>query len=211
MFVTLLSAPALLMASIFTAVGFLVPGNSEPALPSTAPAVYAVVDSAAAPAPVPTPRIYPTNREVGIIRPESTPTPETYSGQKLSPAVPRRIARWENEILAAAARHELDPNLIAALMQTESAGDPEAVSHANAVGLLQVIDGPTDPAANVLVGTKMLAHNLRLFDEDLELALAAYNAGARNVLRYKGVPPFAETEAHIARTLASYERYRRNS
>jgi soluble lytic murein transglycosylase-like protein len=63
----------------------------------------------------------------------------------------------------------------------------------------------------VLVGTKMFAYNLRLFDEDLELVLAAYNAGARNVLRYKGVPLFAETEAHVERTLASYERFRRAS
>jgi lysozyme len=184
MFVTFLSVPALLTASIFTAVGFLVPGNGEPALPSTAPAVHAVADYAAVPAPVPTPRLYPTNREVGIIRPESTPTPESYTGQQLGPAVPRRIARWENEILAAAAQHKVDPNLIAALMQTESEGDPEALSGANAVGLLQVIDGPTDPAANVLMGTKMLAHNLRLFDEDLELALAAFNAGSRIVLRF---------------------------
>jgi len=165
----------------------------------------------AAPSPTATPRLYPTNREVGILRPATTPTPAPYRGQKLGSAVPGRVARWEPEILAAARRYELDPNLIAALMQTAIQCEAEAVSRANAVGLLPVVDGPSDPQANVLLGTKMLVHNLRLFDEDLELALAAYNAGARNVLQYKGVPPFAETQAHIGRTLDSYEQFRRSS
>jgi soluble lytic murein transglycosylase-like protein len=155
--------------------------------------------------------MYPTNAEVGIIRPLSTPTPDQYAGQKLGPAVPARIAQWEDEILAAAEAHQVDPNLIAALMNTESGGNPRAVSGASAIGLLQVIDGPRDPEANVLQGTKMLAHNLRLFDEDLELALAAYNAGPRNVLKYKGIPPFPETRAHIQRTLASYEKFKRGA
>lgn len=156
-------------------------------------------------------RQYPTNAEVGIIRPVSTPTPEHYVGQQLGPAVPYRIAQWEEEILEAAERYELDPNLIAALMETESGGRSRAVSGASAIGLLQVIDGPRDPRANVLLGTKMLAHNLRLFDEDLELALAAYNAGPRNVLRYKGIPPFPETYKHIQRTLASYEKFKQGA
>jgi hypothetical protein len=165
--------------------------------------------SPVAPTPTGTPRLYPTNREVGILRPAETPTPAPYTGQKLSPNVPGRIARWQDEILTAAERYKLDPNLIAALMNTESKGDPEAVSQANAVGLLQVIDGPRDPQDNVLVGTKMLAESLRLFDEDLELALAAYNAGSRSVLAHKGIPPFPETQAHIQRTLASYDQFRR--
>ncbi|HEV8637299.1 MAG TPA: transglycosylase SLT domain-containing protein [Chloroflexota bacterium] len=165
--------------------------------------------SPVAPTPTTAPRIYPTNREVGILRPAWTPTPVPYTGQKLGPGVPGRIVRWEAEILTAAERYKLDPNLIAALMNTESTGDPEAVSGANAVGLLQVIDGPRDPQENVLVGTKMLADSLQLFDEDLELALAAYNAGFRTVLTHKGIPPFPETQAHIQRTLASYERFRR--
>jgi soluble lytic murein transglycosylase-like protein len=165
----------------------------------------------AAPSPTATPRLFPTNAEVGILRPASTPTPAPYVGQKLSPAVPAKIARWEPEILTAAEKYRIDPNLIAALMNTESQGDPDAVSKADAVGLLQVIDGPSDPQANVLLGTKMLAHNLQLFDEDLELALAAYNAGPRTVLQHKGIPPFAETEAHIRRTLNAYERFRRAS
>jgi soluble lytic murein transglycosylase-like protein len=159
----------------------------------------------------PAKRMYPTNAEVGIIRPTSTPTPDLYTGQKLGPAVPARIAQWEDEILAAAEAHEVDPNLIAALMNTESEGNPRALSGARAVGLLQIVDGPRDPEANVLQGTRMLAHNLRLFDEDLELALAAYNAGPRNVLKYKGIPPFPETRLHIRRTLAAYERYKQGA
>jgi soluble lytic murein transglycosylase-like protein len=160
-------------------------------------------------AAAPAKRMFPTNAEVGIIRPLSTPTPDLYTGQTLGPAVPARIAQWEDEILAAAEAHEVDPNLIAALMYTESGGNPRALSGASAVGLLQVIDGPRDPEANVLLGTKMLAHNLRLFDEDLELALAAYNAGPGNVLRYKGIPPYPETRLHIQRTLAAYARFKR--
>jgi soluble lytic murein transglycosylase-like protein len=182
--------------------------------PTPSPTATAIVATPTAqpsptrPAPTATARSYPSNREVGILRPAATATPVPYAGQPLSPAVPGAIARWEPEIRAAAEAHRLDPNLIAALMVTESGGDAGAISPANAVGLLQIVDGPAEPRANVLLGTRMLVENLRLFDDDLELALAAYNAGPGNVLGHKGIPPFEETRAHVKRTMDSYQRFR---
>jgi soluble lytic murein transglycosylase-like protein len=122
---------------------------------------------------------------------------------RLSPQVPAAIRRWEPLILKAAKKHEVDPNLLAALMQTESNGNPNAVSWAGAIGLMQVMDGPADPEANIDAGAKMLKSNLKRFGS-IDLALAAYNAGVGSVLESGGVPPFEETRNHIARTLASY-------
>lgn len=165
-------------------------------LPPAAPASGAQAPSSGAekPALVPPDRVEPTTR--ANARPSE-------SEARLSTRVPSAIRRWEPLILKAARKYEVDPNLIAALMQTESGGDPNAVSPAGATGLLQVMDGPSDPEANIDLGTKMFASHLKRFGS-VDLALAAYNAGVGNVLEAGGVPPFEETRTHIARTLASY-------
>lgn len=126
---------------------------------------------------------------------------------RLSPNVPAAIRRWEPLILRAARRQQVDPNLVAALMLTESGGDPNAVSPMHAIGLMQVLDGPTDPEANIEQGVAMLAGHLRRFGA-VNLALAAYNAGPNAVASYGGIPPYQETQTHVARTLASYVAFR---
>jgi hypothetical protein len=136
--------------------------------------------------------------------PKARPMP--YVETPLGRDVPSRIRRYEALIQRAARRYNVDPNFVAAVMMTESGGYPNVVSPKNAVGLMQVLGGPLDPEANIGAGTQLLARWLTYFG-DAELALAAYNAGPGNVLRYRGVPPFPETRNHIARTMTRYAAY----
>jgi len=119
-------------------------------------------------------------------------------------------------IASASARYELDPNLIRAVIRTESDYNPNAVSRAGAMGLMQLMPataeslGVTDPfniSQNVHAGTRYLRQLLDRFEGDLELALAAYNAGAGNVIRHGGVPPFRETQNYIPRVMERKENY----
>ncbi|HEV8639274.1 MAG TPA: lytic transglycosylase domain-containing protein [Chloroflexota bacterium] len=124
------------------------------------------------------------------------PAPPSAGEPRLGQGVPAAIRRWEPLILRYAKRHGLDPHLLAALMQTESGGDPNARSSAGAVGLLQLLDGPTDPEENIAAGAALFARHLRTFG-DLDLALAAYNAGPAAVRIHGGVPPYDETRWHV--------------
>ena len=111
-------------------------------------------------------------------------------------------------------RWGVDPLLLAAMVETESGFDAEAVSMQGALGLMQVLpetadlyrplDDPMDPSINVEVGARYMASQLRLFDGDLPLALAAYNAGPGNVIRFAGIPPFRETRSYVRRVLGHY-------
>jgi len=103
-----------------------------------------------------------------------------------------------------AARYGIDPNLVAAIMMTESSGNPNVTSPHGAVGLMQVIGGSYDPETNVAQGVKILADDLRHFNGDVELALAAYNAGANTVTQYNGIPPYLETENYVFEVLNRY-------
>lgn len=168
---------------------FLTPSASATATPGTT--------STATPTTVPTPARTPAAQ---------TRNPAPYVDAKLSVGVPRKIRLWEEEIQRYARRYDVDPHLVAAVMMTESSGDPEAVSPANAIGLMQVLDGPSEPEANIAAGTRMLSNFLYHYGK-IDMALAAYNAGPGNVARYGGIPPFPETYTHISRTLASYSSY----
>ncbi len=118
-------------------------------------------------------------------------------------------------------RWGVDPLLLAAMVETESGFNAEAVSLQGALGLMQVlpatadlfrpVDDPMEPAVNVEVGARYFASQLKLFDGDLPLALAAYNAGPGNVIRFAGIPPFRETRRYVRRVLASYVGHLRNS
>lgn len=127
----------------------------------------------------------------------------------LGSAVPESIRHWEPLILESAAQYNLDPNLIAALMMTESNGVAEAVSSKGAMGLMQVMGGAADPAKNVDEGAGILAGHIARYDGQLDLALAAYNAGAGAVAQYGGLPPYRETRDHIFRVLLRYDLYSR--
>ena len=125
----------------------------------------------------------------------------------------------EDQVIAAAVRWGLDPALVLAVVETESREDANAVSPKGAVGLMQVLpetvaelngtpDAPdaADPAVNLDAGCRYLASLLESFGGDVELALAAYNAGPGAVRTWGTVPPYRETKDYIARVGAAYQR-----
>ncbi len=128
--------------------------------------------------------------------------------------VEQRVARWRNIIEDAAAQYGMDPELITAVVAQESAGEPYAVSRAGARGLMQLMPATArdlnvrnifNPRENILAGTRYLRRMLDRFGE-VKLALASYNAGPNAVEKYKGIPPYAETQDYVEKVLARRER-----
>lgn len=115
-----------------------------------------------------------------------------------------------------ARRHDIPPELVAAMVHTESDFRPALVSHKSAQGLMQIVPStarllgirdPFDPEQNIAAGTKYYRYLLDRFDNET-VALAAYNAGEGNVVRFGGVPPFPETRSYIAKVNRRTHRYR---
>lgn len=118
-----------------------------------------------------------------------------------------------------AAESEIDPALIEAIISNESGFDPNATSSAGARGLMQLMPQTAaslgvmdsyDPAQNVRGGTRYLRSLLDRFG-DVELAVAAYNAGPAAVERYGGVPPYAQTQSYVRNVLARYQELKSRS
>ena len=119
-------------------------------------------------------------------------------------------------IQAQADRQGLDPNLLKAVIRTESNFNPNAVSSAGAQGLMQLMPGTArglgvensfDPVQNLMGGAKYLKGLLKKYDNSVPKALAAYNAGPGAVDRYGGIPPYAETTQYVKKVLSSYQAY----
>jgi soluble lytic murein transglycosylase-like protein len=120
---------------------------------------------------------------------------------------------YDRIIHEAAGRYDLDPDLIAAVIMTESQFKPEAISKKGARGLMQIMPDTAEalglkniysPEDNILAGTRHLKWLMSRFDSDVPLALAAYNAGEQSVLTHKGIPPYPETRAYVLKVMAYY-------
>ncbi len=141
--------------------------------------------------------------------------------------LPASVAHFEPLINQYAKMHNVDPALVKAVIAVESAFQPGVVSAKGAMGLMQIIPdtgeryGVTgdrkqsiaqklfDPATNLKVGTRYLRDLLGMFKHNVELALAAYNAGEGNVMKYKNtVPPFAETREYVKKVQKLYADYK---
>ena len=124
------------------------------------------------------------------------------------------LRAFAHVIRAAAERYGVDTRLVEAIVQTESAGNPTAISPKGARGLMQLmperaaelgVRDPFDPHQNVDGGVRHMRDLLQRFGGDVALALAAYNAGEAAVRSYGGIPPFAETREYVRRVRTMYD------
>ncbi|MBI3043028.1 MAG: lytic transglycosylase domain-containing protein [Betaproteobacteria bacterium] len=135
-------------------------------------------------------------------------------GNRLAPPFPEHAGRYRSLIAATARAAGLEPGLLHAVITVESGYDPRARSLKGALGLMQLmpstaaryaVDDPHDPGQNLRAGARHLRDLLAEFNNDLNLALAAYNAGAAAVRRHcNRVPPYPETRAYVRRVLYRY-------
>jgi soluble lytic murein transglycosylase-like protein len=130
---------------------------------------------------------------------------------------PDRYVRYDRHIREAARLYQLPESFIRAVMRVESDFSPDVVSHAGAMGLMQLmprtaasmgVRDPFDPRQNILGGARYLRVLANKFNGDLVLTIAAYNAGEGAVVRYRGVPPYAETRRYVQRVLRYYYAFR---
>ena len=124
---------------------------------------------------------------------------------------------YRSEISAAAAQFGVEEAVVRAIIHAESAYSPHALSRVGAQGLMQLMPATArrfgvanafDPAQNIRGGVQYLGWLLKRFKGDLTLAAAGYNAGEGAVDKYKGVPPYAETQRYVQRVAVLAERYR---
>lgn len=136
-----------------------------------------------------------------------------------APEVPAQAAANQSPfhelVLAAASRFGVDAELISSVMEVESHFNPKAVSIKNARGLMQLLPETAarmgvkdifDPKENIEGGTRYLKELLQLYNNDLTLALAAYNAGPEKVQKYGNVPPYRETESYVKQVKKKYQK-----
>lgn len=129
--------------------------------------------------------------------------------------------KYTELIARAADRHQVDPKLLHAVIQAESAYNATAISSAGAMGLMQLMPATarrygvtdrSDPDQNIDGGTRYLKHLLQIFDSNLDLAVAAYNAGENAVIRNNNaIPPYPETQNYVKEVLSLKEYMNKNS
>lgn len=144
------------------------------------------------------------------------PRPDVGFSKLRSPTKPDRAA-FDRFIDTAAEKYRVDPALIRAVVKAESNYNPQAVSTAGALGLMQLmprtaqdlsVGNPLDPEENIRGGVQYLRYLLNRFAGDTTLAVAAYHAGERNVDRHGGIPPIVATQEYVKRVLKFHQRYR---
>jgi soluble lytic murein transglycosylase-like protein len=127
-----------------------------------------------------------------------------------------RLAPFMNVIRAAAHHYKLPPELVAGVIWQESRGNPKAVSHVGAMGLMQLMPATAkhlgvknafDPVQNIFGGAKYIRQMINQFGR-VDYAVAAYNAGPGNVKKYGGIPPFRETQDYVPKVLGNAKNFR---
>jgi len=135
----------------------------------------------------------------------------------IPPALGKKSKRYHDIILKAATRYMVDPALIKAIVMAESGYDPQAVSSQGAAGLMQLmprtaeslgVEDAFNPEHNVNGGVRYFKQLLEEFNCDIELALAAYNAGSSTVKRHNGIPPIKATQHYVKKVFAYYHYYK---
>lgn len=128
-----------------------------------------------------------------------------------------RYTGYDEHIKGAAALYQIPEQLVRAVIKVESDYDPRAVSVVGARGLMQLmpetaermqVKDITDPRENIYGGVRYLRVLANLFNGDLELTIAAYNAGEGAVMRHGGIPPYAQTRDYVVSVTKFYRRYR---
>jgi soluble lytic murein transglycosylase-like protein len=136
------------------------------------------------------------------------------------PNLGSQIEKYDPLIFKAAEKYNVDYKLIKAVIKAESNFNPQAVSRAGARGLMQLmprtayalqVKDSFQPEENIEGGVRYLRYLLNLFQGDLYLSLAAYNAGENAVISYSGVPPYRETRTYVQRVLRFYQDYSKES
>ena len=155
--------------------------------------------------------------DVVKIEPEEVFAPITPPAAAATPAdqAAANHPPYHEFVLAAASRYGLDAELISSVIEVESNFNPNAISAKNARGLMQLLPETAarlgvkdifDPKENIDAGTHYLHDLLQLYNNDLTLALAAYNAGPDNVQKYGTVPPFRETVSYVKQVKRKYQK-----
>jgi len=164
--------------------------------------VERVVDDEVIPEPDPP-------QAVAVAAVEAPPIPLRFSESQPVPDGP-----YGSMIYDASRRHQVNPQVVAALIHAESAGNPRARSHKGARGLMQLMPATAerfgiekgrlyDPAQNLEAGVSYLSWLLDQFPNDLGKVLAAYNAGEQTVVKYQGIPPYRETRDYVRRIFST--------
>ncbi|MCX5913964.1 MAG: lytic transglycosylase domain-containing protein [Deltaproteobacteria bacterium] len=127
-----------------------------------------------------------------------------------------QLEKYDHLIFKASEKYNVEYNLIKAVIKAESNFNPQAVSRAGARGLMQLmpktayayqVQDSFEPESNIEAGVRYLRYLLNLFQGNLHLALAGYNAGENAVIKNKGIPPYPETRTYVQRVLRFYQEY----
>ena len=190
---------------------------------STRLRAYAVVllMAMSAPSVLADPQLYGDLDPTGLVSLTNVPTDEPVTAVRYKARYHSGVTNRELEqaVIRAAQQHHVQPALLLAVMKAESSFNPIAVSKAGAVGLMQLIPETAirhgvrnlyDANDNITGGAKHLRYLLDRFHGNIRFALAAYNAGERNVDRYGQIPPYKETQDYVKKVLVYYRSYKKD-
>jgi len=164
--------------------------------------------------------IYKYVDEEGVIHFTNVPTDGKYKlvlkEKRVQFNLGTNFEKYDPVILKTAEKHSVDYALVKAVIRAESNFNPTAISRVGARGLMQLMPGTAyalrvndsfHPEDNIEGGVRYLRYLLNLFQGDLHLALAAYNAGEKAVFRYRGIPPYQETRTYVRRVLHYFKEF----